>query len=929
MAVVDDGIDQTNPFFDPKGFAYPAGFPKGDSTYTTPKVIVARVFPGPNAGRAGSLPIDPQTSFHGTHVAGIAAGIAGTTAPQGNDHPQVTGLTGVAPKAWLGNYRVFTIPTPIGNVANTPEIVAAFESAVTDGMDVINFSGGGSETDPANDALIAAVHNVVAAGVVPVIAAGNDRDDLGNGTVGSPGTAPDAITVAAVSNSHVFAPPLKVTAAGAPASLQGIPFQIASGTVIPPAWQDSAQTLVDVSTLEGTDGKPVAERLCGPPGDLASSKGTLPPHSLDGKIALALRGICPLATKAEQAKAAGALGLILIDNRQGEAEPVPIQLAIPSAMIANLDGANLRAFMSGSGGRTTVQVGTDPLELNTGRSGVVTDFSSSGPTAFTHALKPDVSAPGGQILSSTLGNVDSSRFAVFDGTSMATPHVSGAAALLLQLHPSWTPAEIKSALVSTAGPAWGDTARTQEAAVPLEGGGLVSVPAAASPLVFTDPASLSFENLAPGASRQLIVRVSDASGGAGTWTLTVASQTAPSGASVDAPATVVVPPGGEADIAVTASVATGAAQGEGYGFLVLRQGGATRRIPYLLYVDRPALAAAPVLPLRPPVSGDTRTGTNRVSAYRYPIAPFGNAPDQPPMQEDGAEVVYSTTLTGKLVNAGVSLVRRVPGVKIDPFYLGAKDESTVQGDAGTPVDVNELTPDYLVDVGAAGASFPSPGTFYVSVDSPRDRFTGKLLAGRYELRSWVNDVTPPSLRLLTTTVSTGRPTLVLKTLDSQSGVDPYTVQVSYLGETVGIGAYDPVTGIATVPLPEGMPALRKGVLHLHLVSSDYQESKNVETTGNDIKPNTRTANVPIRILAGPAVDWLSCGSHLFVAASSPREIASVRFLLDGKPLATARKVGAGLWAAPWRPHGTVLEAVARDRENHDATARVPVRACRS
>ena len=100
------------------------------------------------------------------------------------------------------------MPTPIGHIAYTPEIVAAFEQAVTDGMDVINFSGGGPQTRARNDALIEATHNVAAAGVVPVISAGNDRDDFGFGTAGSPGTAPDAITVAAVSNTHVFAPAL-------------------------------------------------------------------------------------------------------------------------------------------------------------------------------------------------------------------------------------------------------------------------------------------------------------------------------------------------------------------------------------------------------------------------------------------------------------------------------------------------------------------------------------------------------------------------------------------------------------------------------------------------------------------------------------------------------------------------------------------------
>ena len=82
----------------------------------------------------------------------------------------------------------------------------------------------------------------------------------------------------------------------------------------------------------------------------------------------------------------------------------------------------------------------------------------------------------------------------------------------------------------------------------------------------------------------------------------------------------------------------------------------------------------------------------------------------------------------------------------------------MQGFAGTPVDVNALTYGYLAPDGAAGASFPRQGTFYVSVDSGRARFTDRSAAGSYVLRSWVNDVTPPSLRLLTTRVSSGRPT---------------------------------------------------------------------------------------------------------------------------------------------------------------------------
>jgi minor extracellular serine protease Vpr len=460
IGVVDDGVDQTNPFFNAAGFSYPASFPKGDSAFTTPKVIVAKSFPGPGSGTRGTLPVDRQASFHGTHVAGIAAGDEGTSAPAGRDHPPVTGLSGVAPRAWIGNYRVFNIPTPIGHVANTPEIAAAFEAAVADGMQVVNFSGGGPETDPANDAMIETIRNMSAAGVVPVIAAGNDRDDFGLGSVGSPGTAPDAVTVAAVTNTHIFAPTLSVTSPGAPDTLRGIPIE---KVATPISWTLSDQTLVDVGSIVGVDGTPVERHLCGPPENPNGAVQPLPPNSLAGAIVLVSRGICTFVSKADRAKAAGAIGMVLVDNRAGNPNFIPVELSVPTGMISDLDGARLRSYLAGTGGRAAVRIGNDPQDIENGRGAVLTSFSSAGPTAFGHQLKPDVSAPGAQILSSTLPEFAGSSFAVFDGTSMATPHVAGAAALLRQLHPSWSAQQVKSALVSTAGAAFSDTAQTREA----------------------------------------------------------------------------------------------------------------------------------------------------------------------------------------------------------------------------------------------------------------------------------------------------------------------------------------------------------------------------------------------------------------------------------------------------------------------------------
>ena len=104
IGIVDDGVDQTHPFFDPSGFSMPAGFPKGNRQFTTNKVIVAKAFAPPRSGYArATLPFDSRYSFHGTHVAGIAAGDRETLAAGRR-------ISGLAPAAYIGNYKVLTVP---------------------------------------------------------------------------------------------------------------------------------------------------------------------------------------------------------------------------------------------------------------------------------------------------------------------------------------------------------------------------------------------------------------------------------------------------------------------------------------------------------------------------------------------------------------------------------------------------------------------------------------------------------------------------------------------------------------------------------------------------------------------------------------------------------------------------------------------------
>jgi minor extracellular serine protease Vpr len=948
IGVVDDGVDPTNSFLSANGFSYPAGFPKGGRRWTTPKVIVARAFPGPNSGRPGRLALDRHASFHGTHVAGIAAGDAGTSSPGGSDHPPTTGLSGVAPRAYLGNYRVFNVPTPLGNVANTPEIAAAFEAAVRDGMDVINFSGGGTESEPANDAMLDVIRNVAAAGVVPVIAAGNDRDDFGLGTVGSPGTAPAAITVAASSNTHVFSPVLAVQGASAPDQLRRIPIQVIQANEFAAGVAASPATLVDVGKLTSPGGAPVDRLICGSgadPNDPASTP--LAPGSLSGMIALASRGHCTFISKAERARRAGALGLVLVDNRRGEANNIPIPLTLPGGMISDLDGARLRAYLATTNGTAPVTVGRAPDRIETGRSGVITSFSSAGLTAFQDLLKPDVTAPGGQILSSTLPEfTGGSPFAVFDGTSMATPHVAGAAALLIQLHPTWTAQQVKSALISTTGTAWLDTARTQEAPVTLAGSGLIDVDRAADPKVFTDPASLSFRDLdvTGGAQvRALVVRVADAGNGAGTWTTSLDPQSATPGASLDVTPVVTIPPGGEGELVVVAHASKTAPAGEDVGVILLRQGDATRKIPYAFVVSRPALELLQPAKLERFQVGDTLNGPNRVDEYCCPSEPFGPPPDYfgKPMDESGTERLYVTSVSKPIVNLGVSVMSSSTNSLIDPWFLGSPDERDVQGAGGTPVNVNDYMFDFQADIGAAGSTFPRQQSFYVAVDSRSDPFSGRPFPGRYLLRSWQNDLKPPRISLLTRRVGTGRPTILARVTDAKSGVDPLSIVIAYRGVQVAAALYDPFSGLAVFTLPTAARTIPVGRTRAVISASDFQETKNVNTISDEILPNTAFTPATIVGVRGPAVTWIapaaeSCvtkNASLEVTASSDKRVASVRFLVDGKQVDRGRTVGADIFNGTWHSQraqlGTyLLTAVATDVAGRHVAATRAVRVCK-
>jgi hypothetical protein len=653
--------------------------------------------------------------------------------------------------------------------------------------------------------------------------------------------------------------------------------------------------------------------------------------------------------------------MVIAENRPGD-PTFAFFSGLAGGTISDLDGARLRSVMAASGGSATVRFDRNIVEVGTTWGGVPSSFSAGGLTPFGHALKPDVTAPGSQVLSSTLPEWAGDDYAVLDGTSFSAPHVAGAAALLLQRHPSWTAGQMKSALMSTAGPAFADTSRTQEASVLVQGAGLVRVAAADRPLLFTDPQSLSFGYLdvtGGSTSRTIAVTVSDAGDGAGAWSVEIRPQVATSGASVEA-APFALGPGGTAVVQMTARAAAGAPDGDNFGFVVLRRGDAVRRLPYAFRVTRPQLTGSRVVPLRATQSGNTATaGENRAQVYRWPTSPFsilGIFGVDPSVNEVGRETVYSLDLPRQAVNAGVVVVR--PSLKVEapirallssnapihPWFLGSLDENDVLGYAAIPVNANGNMPDFLFNVGAAGGVFLPAGRYYVSVDSGLDLFTGRPLAGGYVLRSWVNDVRPPNVTVLTRRVSAGRPTIVARVRDAGSGVDPLSLLLLFgreLGTQVGVVSYDADTGLAVFSIPRDVNPLPAGTEFMRVFASDFQETKNINTEGTNPMPNSRFAGVRVAVVNRPAVSWITpdrnaclpARARLQVVANSPSVVSSVGFFDGKQQIGRVRRNTNRIYTLNWRTSGKrrgahVLTAVASDVRGREAESSLRVRICR-
>jgi minor extracellular serine protease Vpr len=432
IGIIDSGIDDSHDFFACKD--------------NIPHKVYA-------SGKAGNTS-DVLVEDHGTHVAGTAAGclITLTNGP-------ITGpISGVAPGAALYDYNVF--PgfgagwVAFGGSAFSHDIAAALEDAVVDGMDVVNMSLGGRIQGP-RDFLAEASNATVDAGVVVATSAGNEGP--GAGTIGSPGNAEKVIASGASTNPHFIGISVTGTTSGGAAFSYGA-------------------ALGDFPNFDPAVTAPYTVTM---PANGCSAIST----DLTGKIALIDRGACTFAAKVSAAAARGAVGVLIVNNVAGDPTAPGGTGTIPAAMLGMDEGNAMKPS-----GTVTVD-GTDPSEVVTDNEDIIAGFSSRGPASFLYNIKPDVTAPGVNIYSSVFDN----EFAMFNGTSMASPHTAGAAALLLADRPNLTPADVKSLLVNNADrPVYDHQTGTQPTGVMTRGGGRINVQRAIGANATFAPASLSF-----------------------------------------------------------------------------------------------------------------------------------------------------------------------------------------------------------------------------------------------------------------------------------------------------------------------------------------------------------------------------------------------------------------------------------------------------
>ncbi len=380
---------------------------------------------------------------HGTHTATTAAGNRTSASIFGT---LIGDIEGIAPKARVAAYKACWLrPGATRASCNTSDLANAIDAAVADGVDIISYSVGSSlarTTAPDDIALLAAAK----AGVLAVVAAGNEGPNLG--TIGSPAGGPWVITAAASSrDGESNEEAMEITA---PPGIAGR-YAVREAIFTPP--------LEDVDPIESSlvlvddDDTSLESGATGSAAD--ACQALVNGDEVSGKIAFIQRTGCRFDTMVKNAADAGAVAA-LIYNIAGD----PIVMHgdsglsdIPALMIGQAD-ANLILAEFDAGNEVTAILQKGFLLTSTDTGNRMGTFSARGPAPIPDILKPDVTAPGINILAGfspdSAYSTPGQNFAYLSGTSMATPHVAGVAALLRQAHPDWSPAAIKSSLMTTA-----------------------------------------------------------------------------------------------------------------------------------------------------------------------------------------------------------------------------------------------------------------------------------------------------------------------------------------------------------------------------------------------------------------------------------------------------------------------------------------------
>ena len=418
-----------------------------DASNCNNKIIGARWFID---GAESTGPIDSNeirsprdADGHGTHTATTAAGNSTSASIFGT---LIGDVEGMAPKARIAVYKACWLrPFQTRASCNTSDLARAIDAAVADGVDIINYSIGNSMreiTAPDDIALMAATK----AGVVAVVAAGNEGPNLA--TIGSPAGAPWVITTAASSRNGDSS--VEAFQVSAPPSIAG---KYASKEAL------FSPALSDRDPIEGTlvlvdDGDDTLPS--GSPG--ISSDGCqalINDSDVSGNIALMQRSGCLFTDMVKNAEDAGAIA-VLVYNIAGD--PIVMfgengLVDIPALMIGQAD-ANLILAEMDADNVVTVVLEKSFLLTTTDNGNIMASFSARGPGPVADILKPDVTAPGVNIIAGftpePANATPGENFAYLSGTSMSTPHVAGVAALLRQAHPDWSPAAIRSALITSA-----------------------------------------------------------------------------------------------------------------------------------------------------------------------------------------------------------------------------------------------------------------------------------------------------------------------------------------------------------------------------------------------------------------------------------------------------------------------------------------------